>query len=165
MSFKRGLQMYETFHAREPRKVGRFPSSFEIPDEICVVGRAIHVAYRSDKRDPETGIIPSKPVDYIHDHEKGVVVALTSDDRAGEWRRTPASIADVDTLVYLGKCLEFKYRLRGGDEVLAEGRRPMPLLYATPAGKALFVVEHDKRKLLAVIWGGKLRIEWRGIVG
>jgi hypothetical protein len=166
VTVQRGIKMYETFHARPPRKVGAFPASFELPDDVLVVGKAVHVAYRSDKRDPETGVIPAKPIEYIHEHEAGVVVGLCQDDgQGGSVRRVPSSILNVDSLVLLGQCLEFKWRTPGGEDVTAEGRRPMPLLYATPSGKALVVANHDKRRPLAIIWGGKLRIEWRGIVG
>jgi hypothetical protein len=165
MTVERGVKMYETFHAREPRRVGAFPRSFELPDQVLVVGKAIHVAYRSDKRDPETGVIPPRPIDYIHEHEAGVVVGLCEDEGyPGTVRALPGKIRDVDALVFLGQCLEFKWKGRD-EEVLAEGRRPMPLLFSTPSGKALVVVTHDKRRPMAVIWGGKLRIEWRGIVG
>jgi len=40
----------------------------------------------------------------------------------------------------------------------------LPELYTIPAGTALLVVE-DKRHVAAIIWGGALGVECRGIVG
>lgn len=157
------LRMYETFHARDPKDIGAFPSSFQIPHSIPVSGDAIHVCYRSDKRDPATGAVPKRPVDYIHEHDPGVGVYCVDGD--GPMRNVPTSIRSVKGLVLLGDCLEFMYRDHAGDLIEVKGRRPLPLLYATPSGQALLVVSRDKKDLLAIMWGGSLRVEARGIVG
>lgn len=159
---RKALEMYETFHARDPKRIGRFPSSFRIPEALQRVGDGIHVCYRSDKRDPETGRVPQKPVDYIHEHDPGVGVYMRDRGRAVS---VPSWIREVDALVLLGDCLEFVYRDDQGDEIEARGSRPLPYLYAIPSGKALLVVSRDHGELLAMMWGGNLKVEWRGIVG
>ena len=76
----------------------------------------------------------------------------------------PARIRNAETLTALGLCcLGFSYD--SGDGVVeAKVTKPYPELYTIPSGHALIVVQ-AKRKVLALIWGGKLRVERRGIVG
>jgi hypothetical protein len=157
------VSMYERFQGHEPRKVGAFSSSFKIPAHATLAGPAFNVMYRSDKNDPSTGKPVKKPIDYIHDHEKGVN-AYRCDRSAGRGDVTvPAFIRDVDSLVLLGDCLGFTYEDENGDAIEAAPTNPMPELYTIPSGRALVVVQ-SKRTVLALIWGGKLGVEARGIV-
>lgn len=159
---QQAIAKYVEFHQLEPNEIGEFPSSFRIPTEAGVAGPALFVLYRSGKRDPLTRIVPDKPVDYIHEHEKGVKLYLP-DETEEPVKKVPQWITRIKSLTRLGDCLGFGF-LQDGVEIEAEGTKPLPELYTIPSGKALLVIQ-GKRKVLALIWGGKLRVESRGIVG
>ena len=156
------VAIYEGFHRFAPRKVGEFHPSFKLPSRVNKQGPSVDVLYRSDKTDPETLKKPRKPLDYIHEHDsKGVHTYLPRGP--GELVETPHWIRDAQALAKLGDCLGFKFK-RGGKIIEAVGKKPLPELYCTANGKALIVVQ-DKRDVLALMWGGKLDVEPRGIVG
>lgn len=157
---KKALKMYETFNGYQPKKIGVFPASFTIPSSAALAGDAVEVLYRSSKLDPVTGAKPKRPVDYIHDHDAGVKVYRTDLDDEGT--RVPLFITDTRELVLLGECLGLAYRV-GDDETEMQVAKPYPELYTIPSGKALVVVQ-DKRRVVALIWGGRLGVEARGIV-
>lgn len=152
--------MYYDFHQYEPRKIGAFSRGFRIPRAAGLAGDAVHVMYRSGKKDPVTLEKPKRPLDYIHEHDAGVKVYRTDLDENA--RRVPSFITDVKELVLLGECLGFAYD-DGEVEIDAQVRSPFPELYTIPSGKALLVIQ-DKRDVLALIWGGRLGVEPRGIV-
>lgn len=165
---KNASDLYEDFHRYEPRDIGEFAPSFRIPSHVYKQGRAVDVLYRSLKTDPETLKRPRKPVDYIHDHDsRGVVTHLVDGD--GERVATPDWIRSATALTMLGQCIGFSFEGRDGEPVQAKGQRPLPELYAVQTGgwspKAALLVIQDKREVIAIIWGGKLRVEPRGIVG
>lgn len=156
------VAIYEGFHRFAPRKVGAFHASFKIPSRVNKQGPAIDVLYRSNKVDPETLKKPRKPINYIHEHDsKGVYTYLPRGP--GALIETPHWIRDAQALCMLGFCLGFKFK-RDGKVVEAVGKKPLPELYTTANGKALLVVQ-DKRDVIALVWGGKLDVEPRGIVG
>lgn len=159
---RKAVQLYEGFHKFAPRDVGPFPDSFKIPREAVRAGRAEYVLYRSDKLNPVThedeGVI-----DYIHEHKEGVIVLVTSRDIDGPLVKVPKYIRDTKTLIFLGECLGFGYR-DGRGLIEAEARAPRPELFTLPSGKALLVIQ-GRRKVEAIIKGGKLGVEPRGIVG
>lgn len=153
---------YREFHQRTPKRVGAFRARFAIPDKICRVGAAKHVLYRSDKLNPETGK-DEGVIDYIHDHGRGVHV-YRADCKDGELVDVPARVRDATDLVLLGSCMGFAYVDGDGHTIEAKTKRPLPELYTIPSGRALLVVE-GKRRVVAMMWGGKLGVERRGIVG
>lgn len=156
--------LYEAFHRYPPKKIGEFDPRFAIPSHVYKQGQSINILYRSGKVDPETLKKPKKPVDYIHDHEHGCCTYLPTSERGGDRVEVPDWIREVEGLELLGLCLGFKFEGPDGP-VEAEGAAPLPELYAHPDdGAALFVVQ-GKRDLIAIIWGGTLRVEPRGIVG
>ncbi len=158
------LKMYEGFHQQDPKRVGSFHSDLVIPAEAVYVGAAVHVLYRSDKLNPTTGEDEGW-IDYIHEHDPGVK-AYRIDRIArglGPVRRVPGWLQDVTELVWLGHCLGYEYRTPDGDPVEAKGARPLPELYTTPNGRALLIIQ-SKRTMLAMLWGGRLGVEPRGIV-
>jgi len=159
---RKARKLYEDFHKFPPKKVGEFNPSFEIPREATFVGDAVDVMYRSDKLEPMTHIDEGW-IDYIHEHKSGVKVYRTDQKADGPTRKVPKWIWGTKQLVRLGDSLGFTYRDHDGYEVEAGVREPLPELYATPNGKALLIVER-KRKVVALIWGGKLDVEPRGIV-
>lgn len=158
---KKAADLYEAFHRYEPKKIGEFHPSFIIPSHVYKQGPSVNVMYRSGKVDPSTLKKPRKPVDYIHDHDKGVNTYLVKGE--GQRVETPGWIQELAALTLIGQCLGFAFKDPEGKLVEAEGKRPLPELYAAPNGRALLVVE-GKSKLVAIIYGGRLDVEPRGIV-
>ncbi len=157
------VSRYRAFHQQDPRKVGDFHRDLVIPREAVCVGSAINVLYRSDKLNPTTGEDEGW-IDYIHDHGAGVKVYRTDRDADGEIVTVPAALRRPTQLYWLGDCLGFAYKdLETGKKVDAKSTRPLPELYATPSGRGLLVIQ-GKRRLLAMICGGRLGVEPRGIV-
>ena len=159
------VELYQTFHRYEPRKIGEFSPGFKIPTVMYKAGPAVWVAYQSGKVDPASLRKPSKPVNYIHDHDAGVGCYLASSRDAGGVPSTevPARFRNVEALTRLGHCLGFCFKA-GGQESEAQGVRPYPDLYATPDGRCLLVIE-KRRTVLAMMWGGGLGVFARGIDG
>jgi len=155
------IKLYEDFHKYPPTKIGDFPDSFFIPEQATFVGPALYVLYRSAKCDPITYIKPDKPENYIHEHKSGVKICIVDSDDGPE-KKIPQYVHRVDGLTFLGKCLGFGFIDHDGDDI--EAKCTSSELYAIPSGKALLVVE-KKKKVTAIIWGGKLNVEPRGIVG
>lgn len=156
-----GVRKYVEFHQFEPKKIGKFPSSFRIPSEAKLAGDAVNVLYRSDKLNPTTGA-DEGVIDYIHDHDAGVRLYRCDRSFDGPLRRVPKWIRETPALTRLGDCLGFAYAI-DGEEVEAKAKKPHPELYTIPSGKALLVVQ-SKRTVIAIIWGGRLGVEARGIV-
>ena len=159
---RKAIKLYEDFHKFGPREIGEFKPSFYIPEEAVYVGNGVDVMYRSDKLDPLT-LADEGHIDYIHEHKPGVKVYRVDARADGPVRKVPKRIHGVTSLVFLGKCLGFTYDDHHGDEVEAQVANPLPELYATPDGRALLVIER-KQRVVALIWGGKLNVEPRGIV-
>jgi hypothetical protein len=157
-------KLYEEFHKYASTRIDEMHSSFHVPDYATCVGPALYVLYRSSKLDPFTYAVPDKPIDYIHEHKNGVkIYVVNSED--GPDRKVPLKIQNVQKMTFLGKCLGFGYIDEEGDEVEVSASGKVELC-AVPyrQGHALIVVE-GRRKVLALVWGGKLRVEPRGIVG
>lgn len=158
----RAIKKYLDFHQQEPVKVGTM--SVTIPASAFLVGTATDVLYRSDKLNPTT-LEDEGWIDYIHEHDRGVNVYRT--DRGaielGPERSVPAWLVRTTELVWLGFCLGFSYTSKDGGHVDAKGTKPLPELWTTPNGKALLVIQ-NKRTLIAMMWGGRLGVEPRGIV-
>lgn len=160
----RAVTKYVEFHGQDPRKVGTFHRELVIPAEAILAGDATQVLYRSDKLNPTTGEDEGW-IDYFHDHDPGV--QLYRCDRAadgeGPVRAVPPWLRNVKELTWLGYCLGFSYIDLDGHDRKATGKKPLPELFCTPSGKALLVIQ-GKRNLLAMMWGGRLGVEDRGIV-
>ena len=160
---KKAVGLYEEFHRFPPKKIGAFAPGFKIPSRVVCAGRAVDVLYRSGKVDPSTLQKPSKPIDYIHEHDDGVHLYMPRSRWVGREVATPAYVRDVQELVLLGQCLGFSFDDEVGEYVEGKVQRPYPELYAIPSGRALLVVQ-DKRVVEALVWGGRLGVEARGIV-
>jgi hypothetical protein len=160
----RAVKKFVQFHQREPRRSGSFASSLVIPDAAICVGAAKNVLYSSDKLNPETSEDEGW-IDYIHEHDAGVKVYRC--DRAakglGDLVTVPSWLRRTTELTWLGDCLGFAYTDYDGKEHEAKGQGLLPELFTTPNGKALLVIQ-NKRTLCALIWGGRLGVEPRGIV-
>lgn len=164
MPSKKALRLYVGFHQKDPKKVGNFDPRLVIPAEAQLIGHAVHVLYRSDKLNPTTGEDEGW-IDYIHEHDANVKVYRCDRSPGGPegiTRRVPAWLQRVDELDWLGYCQGFAFEDDDGEKEV-KGTKPYPELYCTPNGKALLVIQ-SKRTLLAMIWGGRLGVEPRGIV-
>lgn len=159
------VDLYKEFHRYDPRKIGAFEPSFQIPAKVYLAGPAVNVMYRSAKVDPSTLRKPRSPVNYIHDHDPGVKTYLVNKAYStGESANVPERFRKVDALARLGLCLGYTFKMAGGVECEAQGTQPMPDLYATPDGDCLIVVQ-SRRKVIAMMWGGNLGVYARGIDG
>jgi hypothetical protein len=146
---------FEEFHRYGPKKLQEV--KLEIPARVKKLGGCKYVLYRSGKVDPATLKKPRKPVDYIHEHDAGVVAYSVTGAADTD---VPKSFRETTAVVYLGKCLGFA--VKDGPE--AEATEPLPDLCCTPDGKCLLVVQ-DRKKVLAMMWGGALGVFARGIDG
>ncbi len=153
------VDKYREFWRVEPTAIGEFAADFKIPRRARKVGPAKWVTYRSGKTDPETLKKPRRPVDYIHHHDKGVTHYITTGAPNCD---VPEFLANCQALTLLGQCLGYEFQENGVARE-AQGVDPLPELYTTPNGQALIVIQ-DKREILAMIWGGDLGVEGRGIV-
>lgn len=180
-----GADKFREFHQKDPRKIGEFHRDFEIPDHMRLLGVAKFVLYRSDKIDPETGLQPPQALNYIHEHDAGVRVYVPTGSKHphgfDEYLEIPQQhrffecgfddksivagrAGDLDfELVRLGKCMGFGYEDNDGEHE-AQATAPLPELYCSTSGRTLLVIQ-SKRELLALIHGGGLGVEARGIVG
>ncbi len=163
---------YKEFHRYEPRKITDFPAGFKIPTEMQPVGRAKYTMYRSGKVDPATLKKPRRPVDYIHEHDAGVICYLpVGDEDLDELEidpspvKVPRQFAAAQALVKLGESLGCGFQVDGDDEPCDfESEAPLPELYCTTDGKCLLIIQ-GRREVLTMIWGGALGVFGRGIDG
>lgn len=162
-SYREAIEKYREFHRLDPKKVGRFPPGFKIPRSIYKAGCSKWVTYRSNKVDPETLLRPRKPINYIHEHDAGVVTYVTDPQGGHDAVDVPQEFRGYGALVLLGFCLGFAFE-HDGEEQEVEGRSPLPELYTVPSGKCLIVIQ-SKRDVLAMMWGGALGVFARGIDG
>ncbi|HWW61202.1 MAG TPA: hypothetical protein VN181_07535 [Thermoanaerobaculia bacterium] len=160
------VDKYVEFHRLDPRKIGSFPASFVIPERMSEIGVAKAIMYRSDKVDPETLRRPRSAVNYIHEHDAGVVTYVPAADAPRDARAVtvPSEFRNVAALTRLGQCLGFYYLDENGDKREASAARPLPDLYTVPSGKCLLVIQ-SRREVLAMSWGGGLGVFARGIDG
>ena len=164
---------FRDFWKHDPTKVHVASGSFRVPEEAVYVGDAIHVLYRSAKHDPVTYEPVRKPIDYIHEHGKGVKVYRPPGPGvpSGPLVRMPAKVTSINagagaskttSLVLLGECNGLEYD-DGEQTYEMIGAAPLPELYCIPSGRALLVIQ-SRRTVKAIIFGGRLGGEPRGIV-
>jgi len=162
----RAIDSFESFHDYPYRNIGELGLR-AIPEVVYVAGACRWVTYRSNKWNDGTH-------EYIHeiDSHPRVVLAYAKpmelevgDDRIVETarRRLPARVrADNQVLSRIGKCLGWAFTI---DDDQFEADAPSKTdWWWSPSGKALFAIE-DMRTLHVVVWGGRLDVEDRGIVG
>lgn len=166
MSREAANRLYRDFHKYDYRSRTQAPRGFRIPRKVERAGKGVHVLYRSPKLDPIT-YQDDGPLNYIHKHKAGVNVYWCDGVSVG----VPTVVTRAQELVCLGQCLGFMYRDDNGDEVEVQCNPLEVEWFAVPnptrkcpKGHALLVVE-KRQQVLAMVWGGKLRVEPRGIVG
>lgn len=152
-SIDQGIKKYLEFHQLEPDDVHDFPRSLKMPTKAICIGDAIHTDYRSWKW--------GEDANYTHDHEADVHVYEVGSGKGS--KKVPETIQKCKVLVKLGDCLSLGYNDYEEGEIELEYKNPYPGLYCTPNGKNLIVIKGGRIEFL--IWGGKLDIEERGIVG
>jgi hypothetical protein len=158
----RAKDLYRDFHKFEPHRIGDMPN-LKIPARVNHVGEAKVMYYASDKLNPETEEDEGW-IHYFHEHEGDVKFCLADPDADGEVIAVPKFVRQAKALVRLGDCEGFEYEDFDGQTVEAEGTGRLPEWYATPDGKALLVIQ-DKRRVIAVLWGGDLDVKPEGVVG
>lgn len=158
------IEKYREFHRYDPKKI-IVGEGFTIPATMYRAGAAKWVTYQSTKVDPATLRKPSRPVNYIHEHDAGVVTYLArAADAGGAAVDVPQRFRGVPALTRLGYCLGFCFEDADGELRETKGSRPLPDLYTTPDGKCLLVIQ-SRRTVLAMEWGGGLGVFARGIDG
>lgn len=146
---------FATFHNFDPKRVDYAPR-VTVPSQIPVVGSCEWVLYRSNKWGEGTH-------DYIHEitsHPR-VMVGIVG-DRGGKMTKVPKRIQQTKSVSLIGKCLGWQFTDKDGESMETKVTRCQ--WWWSKPGRALLAVE-DKRRIVAIVWGGKLNVEARGIVG
>jgi hypothetical protein len=153
VSVRKGLSLYETFHARPPDFVTALDSAIQLPEWLGVSGQALRIWYASDKwrKDGEAGL-------YVHPYES--TVYLCEPWREG-LRRLPSPRATV--LVLLGLCVAVEVK-RGAGDIAYPVLPDVTELCATEDGRSLVLLDRSTGILGAIV-GEKQRITDRGIEG
>lgn len=148
---------YETFHAKEPRRVVRLDSSHSIPSSVDLVGDCMSVMYKTDKWYED-----GDDVEYKHVHDQGVKVF---EPRGVQSFGTPAKlpVERPKAIVLLGKHLGF-FMKRTDDGEVYECNPRKTYLFCSPSGNMLLVYS-PREGFLAVMAGGRLKVEKDGIDG
>ena len=157
---RKAKKLFETFHQFSHRELVASPAV--IPKQAHCVGIAQTMYYTSDKLNPLSGEDEGHQ-SYYHDHGKKVTLCLTDADE-GYLRKIPKWIHESKSLVLLGECDGFDYENLDGELIEARMNDQYTDWYAVPSGKALLAI-YKEREILAILWGGDLHIEWRGVVG
>lgn len=162
--FRRAAERFAAFTEFTPDEIGEFGTNVQIPREVYDVGEADWVSYRSDKWGDGWH-------NYIHDHDPGVRTCLIQPPAhlPCRLRTVPSFLRNAESFTMLGGCIGFGFcaadwMRESWDEEFVYKKREKVELYCTPNGRALLVIV-NKRKLVAMMWGGKLDVENRGIVG
>lgn len=159
------VEKYLEFHRYDAKHLDTV--DIQIPEIVYKGGKGGWVTYRSRKVDPSTLVRPKRPVDYIHEFDAGVNIYRPDAGEGRERTTVPDEFRHVGALVKLGMCLGFEYKNAGG-VTEAQTSRPLPELAccinARGESKCLYVIQ-DRRRVIALIWGGALGVFARGIDG
>jgi hypothetical protein len=146
------IKRFEAFHQFPARKVGELGCT--MPKRCTYIGPGIWVAYRSDKW-------TKKKENYIHHHAIGVNTYICDPDFP-EDTNVPASVLACDHLVFLGQCLGVAFKRDGEEQEIAPAGKDE--LFCTPSGNCLVIVR-NRKQVIALSWGGTLRVDPEGIKG
>jgi len=151
------VEVFEKFNDFDLGDIREFSASLKIPKTVEVVGKATEVFYRSKKwNDGSHG--------YYHKIESYPRVRIGVTQRGtGRVTNLPQRILKTETLTQIGeRSLGYAYEDVDGEEYVVNP--PRSAWYWSVRGKALLLIQ-DKRKLLAVVWGGDLDVRPEGIIG
>jgi hypothetical protein len=156
--FRVATRLFEDFHQYDVSDTAAFPESLVIPETVHYPGPCVYVTYLSDKWNDGTH-------PYIHEIESfpRVNVGLVG-GRLEQNKRVPKRVCDNTTVVQLKKkALGYSYMEPDTDKQIELTVRNCEWFWH-PQGKALLLIR-NKRKLVAIIWGGKLDWKPEGLVG
>lgn len=148
MSIKKAADMYREFNDLDPKKVKTLKA---MPTRVRYGGR-VHCTMYASKKWGE-GLH-----NYKHDHDSGVKIYFSGG--AGD-TAVPASIVNVGALAKMGRVIGIEFTDPNDEDCEYIGSSKHEL-YCTPNGRALVVVVNGR--VDALIWGGKMHVEARGIV-
>lgn len=157
----RAVDKYREFNSFDPKELVYVDGS-PIPKRLRKLGVSEQITYDSMKVIPDNGVRPRKKQGYFHDHETPKPNTYEPDPNGDV--ETPDFIAECDALALIGDFINFKFTDADGNLVTGKASRPAPQIYCTPNGRALLVIQ-SKKTVLAIIYGGDLTVESRGIVG
>jgi hypothetical protein len=158
--YPNAAELYETFQGFAPQEEIKIPLTW--PDKFGVIGRALDISYRSDKKE---GGGDGTPADYIHLHPTPCVLLCAWAPGLLPFRYlSPPPGGEFATL---GQCLDVSFAspMFGGERTLDFLSGPvLPMLGADPTKGALCIAFPWGGDPL-IVWGPMLSVERRGIVG
>lgn len=153
---QRAVDTFEGFNDYEIRGYERFAKEIRVPARLPFVGPCKWVTYRSNKWNDGTH-------DYIHTIESFPSVRLCVPGEDFDEVSVPARVRNATTLAQIGtQALGAGFENDAGESELRVPRGSQ--WYWSPSAKALYLIAKRER-LVAVLWGGRLDVEPRGIVG
>jgi hypothetical protein len=156
---RRAVKLFEGFHEYEMKDTGRFDPKLTIPRFVFSPGACAEVRYRSNKWG-DGSILYYHPIDSF----PKVTVGLLR-QHEGKPRRLPAAVSSMDqALIRIGSCVKDSVIFEDGEGDASVSFPAKSEWFFSPSSRALFVIS-QRRHLHCVIWGGKLNVENRGIVG
>ena len=145
---------YETFNSEDFNRASAFKREVRVPATMPLCGPMVAMMYRSKKWDG--------PHDYIHHSGPDVVICQVGFD--GPPRTIPASVRNVETVAEIGeRAIGYQYRDAAGVEherALPSGTR----WFWSERSRAFYAIK-TYSTLVAVAFGGRMKVTRRGVVG
>lgn len=155
-------ETWRAFHKRpNPDWTKSLTLASPFPKEWSLVGRCVTSYYSSDKWQKDRTFFER----YYHDHNKKTQIWMPKGSRVVKLFGAPPS-KDVAQPIRAGAILGY---VLGFDIVDPDGQKgkltpdPGSLLLCGPKKRRLYVLEN--KKIVALIWGPKLKVVARGVVG
>ncbi len=147
---------FEDFNEYPSKGVSKFAREIVVPERMPYPGPCRWVTYRSDKWKNGTH-------DYIHTIASYPRVKCVMAGEDYPTVKVPLAVRNATTLTQIGlRALGFAFEY-DGDECEAKVPAGTEWFWSQTA-RALYLIA-NKRKLVALVWGGDLNVEPRGIVG
>jgi hypothetical protein len=147
---------FENFNEYPSKGASKFAREIIVPERMPSPGPCRWLTYRSNKWNDGTH-------DYIHTIASYPRVKCAMAGENYPTIKIPAKVREATTLTQIGlRALGFAFEY-DDDEYEAKVPAGTEWFWSQTA-RALYLIQ-NKRKLVAVIWGGNLNVEPRGIVG
>jgi hypothetical protein len=147
---------FESFNEYPSKGVSKFAKEIVVPERMPSPGPCRWVTYRSDKWKNGTH-------DYIHKISSYPRVKCVMAGEDYPTVKVPLKVRNATTLTQIGlRALGFAFEY-DGEEYEAKVPAGTEWFWSQSA-RALYLIQ-NKRKLIALVWGGQLNVEARGIVG